>query len=127
MTATTATPTRTLADVYRERLAEADPDALDEAIFGAIRIMAPYRYDNADLRPSEAEWLGALAEEAAEHAKVAALDVIFTIYERELARLVPESGLYSGGSPADAAVPTDLWIHGGDTLREDLAALEAGR
>lgn len=116
---TTATPTRTLADVYRERLEQADPsDKFWSAIGDAIGSMAPYSGETGDLRPSEVAWLDQVAAEAVDAAKMAALAAIVDVYARNLLRLMPER---PGEAPRDPSAPIDLWARGGDSLNADAA------
>lgn len=117
---TTATPTRLLADVFRERLAEADPsDKLYSAIADAIGTMAPYVGETEDLRPSEVAWLDQLATEAADSAKAAVIEVVAAVFTRQLPRLLP--------SREDDNAPPDLWAQGGDAINGDaeIAAAQA--
>jgi hypothetical protein len=114
---TTATPTRTLADVYSERLAAQDPtDRLLDAIEDAIHSMVPYTGDERDLRPSEEKWLGDRLTEAADAAKAAVIATVADLYGRELPRLLPSAN--------DPTVPAHLWEQGPDELREDVELLE---
>jgi hypothetical protein len=109
----TATPTRTLADVYRDRLAATDySDRLATAIGDAVGEMAPYSHETGDLRPSEIAWLDQLAGDAVEAAKAAAIAAIADVYARALPRLLPSSG--------DPAAPAHLWEQGGDVLQADV-------
>lgn len=127
MTAT-ATPTRTLGDVYRERLAEKDPgDTLMTALNDVISTMAPYAHETGDLRPSEVEWIDQLHGKAAAAGKEAALTAMVEVYERELPRLAPPDGIFGGGMPEDGMVPPDLYVQGGDFLRDDLTTLGLDR
>ena len=111
----TVTKPRDLEDVYRERLAAADPgDTLMTALNDVISTMAPYSHETGDLRPSEVAWLDELAGEAAQAAKDAALAAIADVYARELERLLPSSN--------DPAVPAGLWEQAGDTIQRDAEA-----
>ncbi|CAN5585907.1 hypothetical protein BH23CHL10_BH23CHL10_13570 [soil metagenome] len=116
---TTATPTRTLADVYRERLEQADPsDKLYSAIGDAISSMAPYSGETQDLRPSEVAWLDALAGAAVAAAREAAIAAIVDVYSRRLLQLMPERP-GEGLGPRDPSAPIDLWAQGGESLTAD--------
>lgn len=119
---TTATPTRTLADAFLDRLHEEDQsDKLGTAIADAISTMAPYVGETEDLRPSEVVWLDQLATEAGDAGRAAALAAIVAVFERELPRLLP--------SREDGNVPPHLWEQGGDAINGDaeIAAESADR
>jgi len=106
----TATPTRTLADVYRERYDALNPsDELYSAINAAISDMAPYH--SGDLRPSEETWIDELSADALDAAKLAIFEAVAKVMGPQIRRLLP--------SVEDVQVPVDLWVHGPDELRED--------
>lgn len=121
-TTPTTTPARTLRDVYRERLAAADPtDKLYSAISSAIADMAPYTHETGDLRPSEVEWIDEIQTRAVDAAKEAVIATVADVFERELPRLLP--------SAQDGMAPPDLWAQGGDAINGDaeLAAQDNDR
>ena len=106
----TATPTRTLADVYRERSAVVDgTDDLQSMLHKFVSAMVPY--DTDDQRPSEQEWLDDVQTRAVDAAAEAVIAAVAAVYAGELPKLLP--------SASDPMAPPDLWAQGPDEIRDD--------
>ena len=124
---TTATPTRTLADVFRERIAGdgiTPTSKLDEAINGVADAMTPYHSEDLP-RPVQI-WLDAqmlAVQDAAWDAAVAALieGLVGIVYDAERGKAPVGFVDY-----ATDALRSDIEV-AREVARADLAALEAER